>query len=65
MQLINDDALSFKDIIQKAQVVGKTNDVKQVVQELPGSPAIKKEFYKVSSLSMSLSKLWATLPSPL
>lgn len=42
MQLINDDGLSFKDIIQKAQVVGKTNDVKQVVQELPGSPAIKK-----------------------
>ena len=42
MQLINDDGLSFKEIIQKAQVVGKTNDVKQVVQELPGSPAIKK-----------------------
>lgn len=42
MQLIHDDGLSFKDIIQKAQVVGKTNDVKQVVQELPGSPAIKK-----------------------
>ena len=42
MQLINDDRLSFKEIIQKAQVVGKTDDVKQVVQELPGSPAIKK-----------------------
>ena len=42
MQLINDDGLSFKDIIQKAQVVGKTDDVNQVVQELPGSPAIKK-----------------------
>ena len=42
MQLINDDGLSFKEIIQKAQVVGKANDVKQVVQELPGSPAIKK-----------------------
>lgn len=42
MQLINDDGLSFKEIIQKAQVVGKTDDVKQVVQELPGSPAIKK-----------------------
>ena len=42
MQLINDDGLSFKDIIQKAQVVGRTNDVKQIVHELPGSPAIKK-----------------------
>ena len=42
MQLINDDGLSFKEIIQKSQVVDKTDDVKQVVQELPGSPAIKK-----------------------
>ncbi|MGK8865202.1 type II CRISPR RNA-guided endonuclease Cas9 [Streptococcus oralis] len=42
MQLINDDGLSFKEIIQKAQVVGKTDNVNQVVQELPGSPAIKK-----------------------
>ena len=42
MQLIHDDGLSFKEIIQKAQVVGKTDDVKQVVQEIPGSPAIKK-----------------------
>lgn len=42
MQLINDDGLSFKKIIQKSQVVGETDDVKQVVRELPGSPAIKK-----------------------
>ncbi|WP_314578360.1 type II CRISPR RNA-guided endonuclease Cas9 [uncultured Streptococcus sp.] len=42
MQLIHDDGLSFKEIIQKAQVVGKTDDVKKVVQELLGSPAIKK-----------------------
>ena len=42
MQLINDDGLSFKEIIKESQVVGKTDDVKQVVQELPGSPAIKK-----------------------
>ena len=42
MQLINDDGLSFKEIIQKSQVVDKIDDVKQVVQELPGSPAIKK-----------------------
>ncbi len=38
MQLINDDGLSSKETIQKAQVVGETNDVKQAVQELPGSP---------------------------
>ena len=31
-----------KKFIQKSQVVGETDDVKQVVRELPGSPAIKK-----------------------
>ena len=65
MQLINDDGLSFKEIIQKSQVVGENDDVKQVVRELPGSPAIKKEFYKVSRLLMNLSRLWAMLLSPL
>ncbi|KXT76314.1 CRISPR-associated protein, Csn1 family [Streptococcus sp. DD10] len=42
MQLINDDSLSFKETIQKAQVIGETENIKQIVQELPGSPAIKK-----------------------
>lgn len=42
MQLINDDALSFKQIIQEAQVVGDVNDIETVVHDLPGSPAIKK-----------------------
>ncbi|WP_462129156.1 type II CRISPR RNA-guided endonuclease Cas9, partial [Streptococcus parasanguinis] len=42
MQLIKDDGLSFKEIIQNAQVVGETDNLRQVVQNLPGSPAIKK-----------------------
>lgn len=42
MQLINDDALSFKQIIQEAQVVGDVDDIETVVHDLPGSPAIKK-----------------------
>ncbi len=42
MQLINDDALPFKQIIQEAQVVGDVDDIETVVHDLPGSPAIKK-----------------------
>lgn len=42
MQLINDDTLPFKQIIQEAQVVGDVDDIETVVHDLPGSPAIKK-----------------------
>lgn len=62
MQLINDDGLSFKDIIQKAQVVGKTNDVKQVVQELPGSPAIKKGILQSIKIVDELIKVMGHTP---
>lgn len=62
MQLINDDGLSFKEIIQKAQVVGKTNDVKQVVQELPGSPAIKKGILQSIKLVDELVKVMGHEP---
>ena len=62
MQLINDDGLSFKDIIQKAQVLGKTNDVKQVVQELPGSPAIKKGILQSIKLVDELVKVMGHAP---
>ena len=57
MQLINDDGLSFKEIIQESQVVGKTDDVKQVVQELPGSPAIKKGILQSIKLVDELVKV--------
>lgn len=62
IQLINDDGLSFKEIIQKAQVVGKTNDVKQVVQELPGSPAIKKGILQSVKLVDELVKVMGHKP---
>ena len=42
MQLINDESLSFKTIIQEAQVIGDVDDIEAVVHDLPGSPAIKK-----------------------
>ena len=62
MQLINDDGLSFKDIIQKAQVVGRTNDVKQVVHELPGSPAIKKGILQSIKIVDELVKIMGHTP---
>ncbi len=62
MQLINDDGLSFKDIIQKAQVVGRTNDVKQIVHELPGSPAIKKGILQSIKLVDELVKVMGHSP---
>ena len=42
MQLINDDNLSFKDEIANAQILGDSNDLRHIVQDLAGSPAIKK-----------------------
>ncbi|MCY7081986.1 type II CRISPR RNA-guided endonuclease Cas9 [Streptococcus oralis] len=62
IQLINDDGLSFKEIIQKAQVVGKTDDVKQVVQELPGSPAIKKGILQSIKIVDELVKVMGHAP---
>ena len=62
MQLIHDDGLSFKEIIQKVQVVGKTDDVKQVVQELPGSPAIKKGILQSVKLVDELVKVMGHAP---
>ena len=57
MQLINDDGLSFKEIIQESQVVGKPDDVKQIVQELPGSSAIKKGILQSIKLVDELVKV--------
>lgn len=42
MQLINDDSLSFKKEIKKAQMITDTENLEEIVKELTGSPAIKK-----------------------
>lgn len=47
MQLINDSQLSFKNAIQKAQSSEHEETLSETVNELAGSPAIKKEFIKV------------------
>lgn len=44
MQLINDDNLSFKDEITKAQVIGDNDSLYHIVQDLAGSPVIKRNF---------------------
>ena len=62
MQLINDDGLSFKEIIQKAQVVGEIDGVKQVVRELPGSPAIKKGILQSIKIVDELVKVMGHAP---
>ena len=62
MQLINDDGLSFKEVIQKAQVVGRTDDLKQIVQELPGSPAIKKGILQSIKIVDELVKVMGHSP---
>ena len=57
MQLIKDDDLSFTEIIKKAQVVGDTENLRQVVQNLPGSPAIKKGILQSIKLVDELVKV--------
>ncbi|GKQ42139.1 CRISPR-associated endonuclease Cas9 [Companilactobacillus sp. RD055328] len=42
MQLINDDKLSFKEIIKESQEDNINQSDEEIVSELPGSPAIKK-----------------------
>lgn len=42
MQLINDDNLSFKKTIEEARLILESNDLKDAVDQIPGSPAIKK-----------------------
>lgn len=46
MQLINDDDLSFKTQIAKAQKAELTDNLHEMVQNLAGSPAIKKGIFQ-------------------
>ena len=62
MQLIKDDELSFTEIIQKAQVVGDTDNLRQVVQNLPGSPAIKKGILQSIKIVDELVKVMGHAP---
>ena len=62
MQLINDDTLPFKQIIQKSQVVGDVDDIEAVVHDLPGSPAIKKSILQSVKIVDELVKVMGHNP---
>ncbi|CBZ48641.1 type II CRISPR RNA-guided endonuclease Cas9 [Streptococcus gallolyticus] len=62
MQLINDDTLPFKQIIQKSQVVGDVDDIEAVVHDLPGSPAIKKGILQSVKIVDELVKVMGDNP---
>lgn len=62
MQLIHDDALSFKKKIKKAQIIGDKDNIKQVVQALPGSPAIKKGILQSIKIVDELVKIMRGRP---
>ena len=62
MQLIHDDTLSFKKKIQKAQIIGDQDNIKQVVQSLPGSPAIKKGILQSIKIVDELVKVMGRNP---
>lgn len=65
MQLINDDGLSFKKTIQNSQVVVKKDDMQQVVENLPGSPAIKKGILQSIKIVEELVKVMGSEPEPI
>lgn len=62
MQLIHDDSLSFKKKIQKSQIIGDKDNIKQVVQSLPGSPAIKKGILQSIKIVDELVKVMGGAP---
>ena len=62
MQLIHDDALSFKKKIKKAQIIGDKDNNKQVVKSLPGSPAIKKGILQSIKIVDELVKVMGREP---
>ncbi|WP_162011508.1 type II CRISPR RNA-guided endonuclease Cas9 [Streptococcus sp. S784/96/1] len=62
MQLITDDNLSFKDEITKAQTTNDSDDVHQIVQDLAGSPAIKKGILQSIKIVDELVKIMGYAP---
>ncbi|MGT2757516.1 type II CRISPR RNA-guided endonuclease Cas9 [Streptococcus ovuberis] len=62
MQLINDDGLSFKKYIADAQEQHDSEDIKQVIADLPGSPAIKKGIWQSIKIVDELVKVMGYAP---
>lgn len=62
MQLINDDNLSFKDEIKKAQFPQEEQNVEEIVRNLTGSPAIKKGILQSLKIVDELVKIMGYPP---
>ncbi|RRA66739.1 type II CRISPR RNA-guided endonuclease Cas9 [Streptococcus agalactiae] len=62
MQLIKDAGLSFKSIISKAQSGSHSDNLKEVVSELAGSPAIKKGILQSLKIVDELVKVMGYKP---
>lgn len=63
MQLINDDNLTFKQQINKAQSMQESTDVNDVVDKLAGSPAIKKGILQSLKIVDELVAIMGYLPN--
>ncbi len=63
MQLINDDGLTFKAQIAKAQSVSADESLTEIVQALAGSPAIKKGILQSLKVVDELVKFMGCPPS--
>ncbi|EHJ52063.1 type II CRISPR RNA-guided endonuclease Cas9 [Streptococcus macacae] len=63
MQLINDDSLPFKEEIARAQVIGETDDLNQLVSDIAGSPAIKKGILQSLKIVDELVKVMGHNPA--
>ncbi|BBE40087.1 type II CRISPR RNA-guided endonuclease Cas9 [Streptococcus dysgalactiae] len=62
MQLINDDSLTFKEAIQKAQVSGQGRSLHEQIANLAGSPAIKKGILQTVKVVDELVKVMGHKP---
>lgn len=62
MQLINDDGLSFKDTIAKAQEIGNVDNLQEIMADIAGSPAIKKGILQSLKIVDELVAIMGTKP---
>ncbi|OJG19241.1 CRISPR-associated protein cas9/csn1, subtype II/nmemi [Enterococcus canis] len=62
MQLINDERLSFKESIQRAQEKEDHGSLHELVQKIPGSPAIKKGILQSLMIVDELVKIMGYRP---
>lgn len=62
MQLINDDNLSFKEEIKKAQEGGLKDSINDQIRDLAGSPAIKKGILQTINIVDEIVKIMGKAP---